>query len=113
MTVISIGGMGCLAVWGVTFLQLPGASGESFFTPLFDIVKTAATGGNFPLLRRRRLNPSNPLGQSWRLDKLAEDAKPRCSRCGRNIVGKTIYCRVRQHAKLDGFLELRRNSKFV
>ena len=25
--------------WGVTFLRLPGASGENLFAPLFDIVK--------------------------------------------------------------------------
>ncbi len=46
-------GMWHLAVWGVTFLQLPRASGESFFTPLFDIVKTTTTEGIFPFYRRQ------------------------------------------------------------
>jgi hypothetical protein len=37
--------MGRLLGWSVTFLRLPGVSGEIFFTPLFDIVKHTTTEG--------------------------------------------------------------------
>ena len=49
MTVIASGMDGRLSGWSVTFLRLPGASGESSFTPLFDIVKPTTTEG-FPAL---------------------------------------------------------------
>ena len=35
--------------WSVTFLHLTGASGESIFTPLFDIVKHTTTEGPLTL----------------------------------------------------------------
>ncbi len=48
MTVIASGMDGAPVGRGVTFLHLPGASGERNFTPLFDIVKPTPTEGSPP-----------------------------------------------------------------
>jgi hypothetical protein len=82
------------------------------FAPLFDIVKTTTTEGSSPFYRRRK--PSlNSLGQPGWLHEFSQDAKPGGARCGGNIIGQAIDRCMGQHAKLDGFLEMRRNSKFI
>lgn len=71
--------MGRLLGWSVTFLHLPGASGETSFTPLFDIVKHTTTEGSPALFTGSHpmaLGSVYSLCQSWRLDQLAKDAKP-------------------------------------
>lgn len=49
MTVIASGMDGAPVGRSVTFLRLPGASGERNFTPLFDIVKHTTTEGSSAL----------------------------------------------------------------
>jgi hypothetical protein len=56
--------MGRLSGWSVTFLHLPGASGENPFTPLFDIVKHTTTEGSPTLF-----TGSGDLKNLWLLQK--------------------------------------------